>query len=76
MLQMDLDQTHEVLFVRLRVISWIESLPTAGDPLNHTKDHQQQNLFSFMKLTSLLAGSTVIVETLNQVWSAVAGPLP
>jgi len=28
-------------FVRLRVISWIESLLTATDPLNHTKGHEK-----------------------------------
>jgi hypothetical protein len=33
--------------VRFRVISWIEPLPTQGDPLNHTKD-TKINLFSFI----------------------------
>jgi NifU-like protein involved in Fe-S cluster formation len=30
-----------LFFVRLRVISWIESLPAAGDPPNHTKPTQE-----------------------------------
>src|SRR6266480_5557379 len=35
--------TSEAPFVGLRVISWIEFLLTACDPLNHTKDHEKQN---------------------------------
>jgi hypothetical protein len=38
----------DVLFVGLRVISWIEFLHAAGDPLNHTKNHELQKLFSFI----------------------------
>jgi hypothetical protein len=53
--------------VRLRVISWIESLSTAGDPLNHTKNHEKQNRFlSLTELATLLACCTVIFETLHQ----------
>lgn len=45
----------EVLFVRLRVTSWIESWPTAGDhPPNHTKIHKEQN-FVFIPRTGNLA---------------------
>jgi len=33
--------------VRLRVISWIESLLTSGDPLIHTKNHKKRNFVSF-----------------------------
>jgi hypothetical protein len=58
----------EAPFVRLRVISWIESFPTAGDPLNHTKNHEKENGFlSFHKLSTWLASGTVIFETLSQV---------
>ena len=39
----------EVFFVRLRVISWIESLPTAGDRLNHTKHHEMTKFFVAIK---------------------------
>ena len=56
--------------MRLRVISWIESLPTAGDPLNHTKNHEKQNRFlSFMEQANMLAGCTVILETLHSTES-------
>jgi hypothetical protein len=51
--------------MRLLVISFIESLPTAGDP--HTKNHDQQNHFlSFIELANLLACCTVIFGTLHQ----------
>jgi hypothetical protein len=33
----------EILFVVLRAISWIESLPKADDPLNHTNPHEKNN---------------------------------
>jgi len=43
------------------VISLIESLPTAGDPLNQTKNHEKQNWFLSFKergdLARLLFGS-------------------
>ena len=32
----------EVLFVRLRVISWIACFAAAGAPLNLTKNHENQ----------------------------------
>jgi len=36
--------------------SWIEPLPTAIHPLNHTKNHEKQDRFlSFTELASLLA---------------------
>ena len=44
-----------VLFVQLRVISWIESLPTEGDPRNYTKNHE--TLVAFQSF----------IETLNEV---------
>jgi len=49
----------KVPFVRLRVISWIESLLTSGDPLNHTKNHEKHGkLFSFLhRLGTLLCFS-------------------
>jgi hypothetical protein len=40
--------------VRLRVISWIESLPTASYPLSHTKTHEKQ--ISFIDRTEDNAG--------------------
>jgi hypothetical protein len=41
----------EVLFVQLRVISWIDSLSTAGDPINHTNNTKNKSVsFDFMKL--------------------------
>src|SRR5882672_7547334 len=45
-------------FVRLGVISWIEFLSTADDPLNHTKNHEAPNC-----LASLINGRTCL--TLN-----------
>ncbi len=37
------------IFVRLRVNTWIESLPAENDPRNHTKYHEIQIAFLFMK---------------------------
>src|ERR1700730_16896380 len=44
----------EVLFVRLRVISWIDYLPTADDPLkSHEKSRTTKNCFlSYMELSN------------------------
>ncbi len=75
----------EGLFVRLRVISWIESLPTADDPLNHTKNHENQKpargpatLFkaseqpaaSHLKLSGVRCpGSDASVQSINFDWA-------
>ena len=34
-----------LLSLRLRVISWIESLPKADDPRSHTNPHEIENRF-------------------------------
>ena len=49
-----LDST-ESLFVQPRVISSIESLSTAGDPLNHTKRHEESPPVEFNRETLQLA---------------------
>ena len=46
----------------LRVISWIESLHTAGDALNHTKNHEKQNCLSYIELANIPANCRVILK--------------
>src|SRR6266498_2647720 len=57
------------IFVLLSGISWIESLVTAGDPRNPSKNHETQSAFlSLMNPANMPDCCTVILETLQEYY--------